>query len=89
MSQDKMKTWYDQKARERVFQEGDKVLVLLPIPGEPLRAKFCGPYTIDKKVSEVDYIVCTPDRRNSKRTCHVNMLKGYFERDRDSKPVMS
>ncbi len=89
MSQDKIKTWYDQKARERVFQEGDKVLVLLSIPDEPLTAKFCGPYTIDKKVCEVDYIVCTPDRRTTKIMCHVNMLNGYFERDGDSKPVMS
>ncbi len=48
-----MKTWYDQKI--------DKVLVLLPIPGESLRAKFCVPYTIDKNFSSVDYIVCTPD----------------------------
>ncbi len=39
------------------------MLVLLPIPGETLRAKVCGPYTIDKEVGDVDYIVCTPDRR--------------------------
>ncbi len=53
------------------FNEGDRVLVLLhvPIPGEPLRAKFCGPYTIDRKVSGVDYIVCTPDRRKKRRMC--------------------
>ena len=44
--QEKMKTWYDKKSRERVFNIGDKVLVLLPIPGAPLRAKFCGPYII-------------------------------------------
>ncbi len=47
------------KGGERVFQEGENVLVLLPIPGEPLRAKFCCPYTIEKKVSDVDYIVRT------------------------------
>ncbi len=88
-SQDKMKTWYDQKAKERVFQEGEKVLVLLSITGESLRAKICGPYTIDKKISDVDYIVCTLDWRKSKRMCHVNVLKGYYERDCDSKPVMS
>ena len=61
--QDKMKTCYDKTSRDRVFNVCDKVLVLLPIPGEPLRATFCGPYTIGKKVSDVDYVVCTPDRR--------------------------
>ncbi len=48
---DKMKTWYDKKSREREreFNVGDRMLVLLLIPGEPLRAKFSGPYIIDKK----------------------------------------
>ncbi len=32
---------------EKVFQEGEKVLVLLPIPGESLRAKICGLYATD------------------------------------------
>ena len=64
------------------------MLVLLPIPGEPLTAKFSGPYTIDKKVSDVDYIVCTPDRRKTMRIRHMNMLKGYHIRD-DTKPVLN
>ncbi len=66
-TQYKMKTWFDKKSRERVCNVGDRVLVLLPIPG-----KFCGPCTIDKKVYDVNYIVCTPDRR---KTCqHVEGL---------------
>ena len=39
VSQDKMKTWYDKRTKTRMFKSGDKVLVLLPIPGHPLRAK--------------------------------------------------
>ncbi len=82
-------TWnHEQKARERVFQEDDKVLVLLPISSEPMTVKFCGPYTIAKYVSHVYYIVCTPDRRKIKRMCHANMVQGYFVNDGDSKPVM-
>ncbi len=42
--QENLKTWYDQKAGEGMLNVGDRVLVLLPIPSEPLRAKFCGPY---------------------------------------------
>ena len=86
-AQTKMKTWYDKKARERTFSPGDKVLVLLPFPGAPLRAKFSGPYTIDKKVNDLDYVVRTPDRRKSRRLCHVNMLKEYHERVEGAKPV--
>ena len=41
-----------------MFNVGDRVLVLLPIPGEPLREKFGGPCTIDKEVS-VEYSILT------------------------------
>ena len=34
-TQEKMKTWYDKKSREKVFNVDDRVLVLLAIPGEP------------------------------------------------------
>ena len=50
------------------------------MPGEPLRAKFCGPYEVEKKVNDLNYVVSTPDRRKTKRLCHINMLKQYFER---------
>jgi len=30
-----MKSWYDQKARRRSFQPGDRVLALLPEHGRP------------------------------------------------------
>ena len=36
---------------------GDRVLSLLPIPGKPLQARYYGPYTVDKKLSDVNYIV--------------------------------
>ena len=79
-SQNKMKTWYDKKARKRSFRVGDKVLALLPIPQQPLQARYCGPYLITRKVSDVDYVIATPDRRKAQRLCHINMLKEYQER---------
>ncbi len=36
------------------FSEGDKVLVLLPIEGHPLQARFSEPYVIDKKLRETN-----------------------------------
>ena len=39
-------------------------------------------YTVDKKLSDVNYIVNTPWRRKQKQLCHINMLKKYIDRDR-------
>ena len=76
-AQSGMKSWYDRKARTRVFKPGDQVLVLLPIHGNPLQARYCGPFTIAEKVNEVDYIVNTTGHRKARQLCHVNMLKDY------------
>ena len=40
VSQRVMKTRADKKSEVRIFKPGEKVLVLLPLPGEPLKAKF-------------------------------------------------
>ena len=87
-SQGKMKARYDNHVIDRKFKPGDKVLALLPIPGRPLQARYFGLYTIDKKTSDLNYIINTPGRRKNKQMCHVNMLKEYFDRDSSiSKPI--
>ena len=87
-SQGKMKARYDNHVIDRIYKPGDKVLALLPIPGRPLQARYFGPYTIDKKTSDLNYIINTPGRRKNKQMCHVNMLKEYFDRDNSiSKPI--
>ena len=50
--QSRMKTWFDKKTKNRQFNVGEKVLALLPIPYQPLQARYSGPYMITKKVSE-------------------------------------
>ena len=80
-AQTKMKSHYDENALDRNFEPGDKVLALLPIPGKPLKARYYGPYTVRKKLSDVNYIVNTPGRRKQKQLCHINMLKKYIDRD--------
>ena len=47
--------------------EAAQVLALLPIPGRPLQARYYGPYTVDKNLSDVNYIVNTPGRRKRKQ----------------------
>ena len=74
-AQIKMKMHYDENAQDINFELGDKVLALLSIPGKPLQARYYGPYTVDKKFSDVNYSVNTPGRRKQKQLCHINMFK--------------
>lgn len=83
MSQHRMKTRFDRGAKLRSFSPGDKVLVLLPVPGSALQARYHGPYQVKEKVSELDYVIMTSDRKKKTRLCHINMLKPYFERQPD------
>ena len=80
-AQGKMKQKFDKNTKERRFKSGDKVLAPLPIPGRPLQAKYFGPYTVEKKASDLNYIIPTPDRRKQEQLCHISMLKEYVDRD--------
>ena len=53
---------------------------MLPIPGCPLQARYSGPFIVDKKLNEVDYVIATPGRSKQQRLCHINMLKLYHKR---------
>ena len=79
-SQSKMKVWYDRKAKSRCFEPGIRILVLFPVVGNPLQAKYSGPYKVVKKISDTNYLVKTPDRRKETQVCHINMLKAYHEK---------
>ena len=76
----------DVDAVERNFKPGQKVLALLPVPGNPLNSRFFGPSVIQKKLIDLNYVVVTPERRKQTQLCHVNMLKPYVERS--STPVL-
>ena len=77
-SQGKMKARYDNHVIDRKFKPGDKVLALLPIPGRPLQARYFGPYTIDKKTSDLNYIINTPGRRKKKTNVSCKYVKGIL-----------
>lgn len=79
-SQVRIKQHYDRKAVIHEFKPGDKVLILSPIPGSSLSTKFSGPYVVERKLSETNYVVQTPDRRRRTRVCHANMMKLYHSR---------
>lgn len=77
-SQVKMKSRYDAKSVLCVFHQGENVLVLLPLPGSSLQSQFSGPYMVERKISDTDYVVQTPDWKRKSRVCHINILKRYF-----------
>ena len=84
-----MKEKYDKTTATRSFQTGDKVLAFLPVPGTPLHARYFGPYVVEKKENELNYVIVTPDRRKNKQLCHVNMIKPYHERKKVINAVSS
>ncbi|KAL2099462.1 hypothetical protein ACEWY4_005942 [Coilia grayii] len=79
-SKEVMKRQWDKKAVGRSFSVGDQVLVLMPMRGESLGTRFCGPYSVVKKVSDRNYVVKTPDRRKPTQLCHINLMKKYHDR---------
>jgi len=79
-AQSKMKVHFDRKSLKRDFSPGDSVMVLLPTPGSILHAKFSGPYLVERKLSDSNFLIATPDRKCKSRVCHVNRLKLYVHR---------
>ena len=65
-SQARMKLFYDRRSEMRQFSEGS-----------PFQAKFVGPYTVVRQLSEQNYLIETPDRRKRNQLCHINLLKPY------------
>ena len=77
------KTWYDRAARDRSFEVGDKVLVLLPSSAAKLQAKWQGPVAITRRIGDLDYEVIF-GKRKSRKIYHVNMLRKWHERKTSS-----
>ena len=73
-----MKHFYDRHSEMQPFSEGDQLLALLPIVGSPFQAKFVGPYTVVRQLSEQNYLTENPDRRKRNQLCHINLLKPYY-----------
>src|SRR6218665_1587651 len=64
------------------YEVVEQVLLLLPLIGKKLQAKYCGPNTDVERLDEVDYLICTPGRRKAKRIVHVNLPLTFLTRPR-------
>ena len=67
------------KERSRCFEPGDRALVLFPVVGKPLQAKYSGPYKLVKKINDTNYLFRIPGRRKETQVCHINMLKHFMK----------
>ena len=76
-SQTRQKLWYDKTARERCFQPGEEVLVLMPTTTNKLYAQWQGPYRILCRTGAVNYIIDMHDKQKRKRNFHINMLRKW------------
>ena len=71
------KKHFDVKARNREFQVGDKVLLLLPTDGNKLLMQWKGPFDVIERVNGNNYRIQLAERV---RMFHINMLKKYLGR---------
>ena len=76
-AQQRQKRWYDENARERQFEPGDQVLVLLPTETSKLLARWHGPYPVLRRISPVNYEVNMYDKKKHHRIFHINMLRKW------------
>ena len=70
-----------EREREREFEVGQLVLIYISALNEPLKPKLHDPYEILQKLSPVNYIINTPDRRNRTLMCHINFILSFHKRD--------
>jgi hypothetical protein len=77
MAKAQQTTWYDKRAREHSFEQGDQVLVVLPTSSSKLEAQWQGPYAVVERVGKVNYKLQMPDRRKKTAVFHMNMLQKW------------
>ncbi|XP_034565107.1 uncharacterized protein LOC117830889 isoform X4 [Notolabrus celidotus] len=87
-AQHQQKTWYDKSARQRSFDPGQKVLVLLPSNDNKLLAKWQGPVEVLRKLGPTTYQVSTPRQPRSSKVLHINLLKEWVQRPEKTAEVM-
>ncbi|GFS94488.1 retrovirus-related Pol polyprotein from transposon 412 [Trichonephila clavipes] len=76
----KRKTWYDRDVVERKFVEGDLVMVLVTSKHNKLEVNWIGPGKVLSRISDTNYVIDLPGRRDRSTIYHVNLLKPYHRR---------
>ena len=77
-SQVRYKKYFDKKTKDRNFQPGDHVLVLLPTNNKKLLMQWKGPYKVEKVVNKNDYVIKTGAKS---KVYHANLLRKYLMKE--------
>lgn len=75
----KAKRIYDKNARQRLFSEGDQVMLLAPSKANKLAVQWEGPAMLLQKLSDTNYVIKLPGRRKQVRIYHSNLMKPYHQ----------
>ena len=79
-ARDKAEKYYNRAVKEEKYEEGDRVLVYSPPAdlkkGRKLSAPWIGPYKIQKKLSDISYILKSEVEDKTARV-HVNRLRRF------------
>ena len=81
-SAERQKKYYDNKAENRSFKEGDWVLrYYLPNQKDKLNPKYIGPYKVCSKINEINYKI-QKSPNSPTIIVHIDCLKRYeFEEE--------
>ena len=88
-AQSRQKQGYDRRSKQRTFQPGQKVLLLLPSSESSLLAKWQGPFEVTRKMGPVTYELSMPERRKKHQTFHVNLLREWKDRNPLSQQLLA
>lgn len=77
-SSSRYRKYYNKRTKRKVFDIGDKVLLLLPSDNNKLLMQWRGPYAVRGKVGLCDYKI---EKEGKIKTYHANLLKKFIERD--------
>ena len=81
-SAEKYRRQYNRKAKNRKFEVGDEVLLLLPSNRNKLLMHWQGPFKVVQRVGYLDYKI---NMDGKVKTFHANLLKMFLRRDNDDK----
>ena len=79
-AKEQQRSYYNQKSRNRSFNIGDKVLLLLPTEHNKLLLHWKGPFTVVGKHGSCDYQI---DLNGQIKIFHANLLKAYLSREQN------
>ena len=69
--------------KQRQFEKGDTVLILLPTETDKFLMRCEGPYSVEERIGSNDYRI---NVKGKVKTYHVNLLKRYHVRSEELMP---